>query len=237
MKLTLYVGGEFVTAFDMAIDTVEDAVRAIEIIVKKFVADIEAFVEWLMLLLDWQNILETQRALRDWIVQAMAVLQQKMATVEAEVQSTFSLVRSDVRTMFAGITSSGNIAGYAKFSDLPTTVSTPGRAVGARPAAAAANGQPIAGTSSVHHNWFLTKVLDHITPSFSVAAAVSGSMRPALSTLLNLQSTIQEIEQMGQDLLSFLSTAFQASEGKLKSLGIVDLLKAGEALLFGAFWT
>ncbi len=231
VKLTLYVGGELVTAFDMAIDTVEDAVRAIEIIVKKFVADIEAFVEWLMLLFDWRNILETQRALRDWIVQAMAVLQQKMATVEAEVQSTFGMVRSDVRTMFAGITSSGNIAGYAKFSDLPTTVSTPGRAVGARPAAAAANGQPIAGTSSVHHNWFLTKVLDHITPSFSVAA-VSGVDAASFIDALNLQSTIQEIEQMGQDLLSFLSTAFK-HPGKLKSLGIVDLLKAGEALLFG----
>jgi len=81
----------------------------------------------------------------------------------------------------------------------------------------------------VHHNWFLTKVLDHVTPSFSLKA-IPGLDASSFLDTLDLQNTISQLQNAGQDLLGFLQEIF-ADPGSFATLGIVDLLQAAQSLL------
>jgi hypothetical protein len=81
----------------------------------------------------------------------------------------------------------------------------------------------------VHHNWFMTKVLDHITPSFSVAA-IPGLDLGAFLGALDLDTAIGKIHQSGQDVLAFFKVLVE-DPTEFATKGLVDMLGAFQALV------
>jgi hypothetical protein len=234
VTIAINIGHDVVQTIDFVVHTVEDAVRVIEIFVKSVIADIEKFIKWLMLLFDWENILKTQRAIKAFIEQAVSVLEQQMGTAEPEVAEAFGNIKADLQKDFAKITASGSIGGYSSFGDLPSSYSgsSATTALSSRGGAGPAlrqQAQPIPGSSSVHHNAFLNKVLGHLTPSFSIPA-IAGLDPGDFLDKLDINNAISEIEDAAQDLKNFLETLFTDPK-ELASKGIVDLLKAMESLL------
>lgn len=229
VKVTILIEGEVVALVRMAIKTADDAVRAIEAVVAAIVTDLKTFIEWLKLLFDWGNILKTQNALIGLLDQGVDVLIAQLGVVEGKVAEKFDELKQQLAGAFASITSQSSIGGFTTFSELPKTVSTGSpRPPGVRRPVAS---QPVSGASSVHHNWFLNKVLDHVTPKFSVPAIV-GVDAGAFLGALNIHDAISEFGNSAKDLLAFLETIF-SQPAEFASKGIVDLLKAAEAFLLG----
>jgi len=202
--------------------------------VKKAIADIEEFVKWLMLLFDWTNIVKTQEWLKGLIKQLVSVLEQQIGTAESGVAKVFGSIKADFEKAFATITASGKIGNYATLGDLPSSWSglSASTALSSRRGAGPSlrqQAQPIAGSSSVHHNAFLYKMLDHLTPSFSIPA-IPGLDPTDFLDKLDINNAISEIGSAAQDLKKFLETLFTDPK-ELASTGIVDLLKAMESLL------
>jgi hypothetical protein len=234
VTIAVNIGNDIVQTINLAVHTVEDAIHAIEIFVKSVIADIEEFIKWLMLLFDWEKILKTQRAIKGFIEQAVSVLQQQIGSAESKVADAFSSIQADLKKDFKTLIASGEIGGYTSFGDLPSSYSgasatTALSSQGGAGPALRQQAQPIPGSSSVHHNAFLNKVLGYLTPSFSIPA-IAGVDPADFLDKLDVNNAISEIKSAAQDLEKFLKTLF-TDPSKLASTGIVALLEAMESLL------
>ena len=173
VKLTIQIGDDLVGTFDLVIHTIGDALRAIEIFVKSVIAKIEEFIEFLMLLFDWEKIRATQRAIERQVYQGIAKLQQSIGTAQQQVKNTFSTIESEIKKGFSSIASGVLGDTYTTFGSLPATWSSSSSGALLRAgtsSTAAATPSPIPGGSSAYHNSFLDKILDNIIPSFSLGA-------------------------------------------------------------------
>jgi hypothetical protein len=206
VSFTLKVAGEIVTTFDMVINTIKDAVLAIEAIVATLVADIEAIIKWLMLLFDWENIIATQKALTGYINELVTLANSEIGSLQKTVHELFSKWSDQFEEFLGKII--GNFAGPV--SSLPTNWSTGSPAAGIpspRGRLGATASLPNGGSSG-HANWMLHKVLNYLTPSLSFASA--GTLDA--STFLDAFD--------GQNILTQFADAFTAFWQ-----GLIDIFK------------
>jgi hypothetical protein len=232
VSLTLKIGDQIIGTFDMVVRTVGDAMRAIEAILHTLIADIEKIIEWLMMLLDWEDIWRTKEVLEELINQSMVVLQGQIRTIRTKVQGVFATLKEDIEQAFQNALADFP---YQSFGDLPSTSQAAARFLTARMALSSggvmgghAPGITIPTVSSVHQNWMLSKTTRSLTPSTTYG---SGSVDAAdLLSVFNANNVVGIIAQATQSFLNYLKAVFKDPKAFL-SLTIVEFLQQAENLV------
>jgi hypothetical protein len=227
VSFTLKIAGEIVTTFDMVVNTIKDAVLAIEAIVATLVADIEAIIKWLMLLFDWENIIATQKALAGYINQMFTLANSEIGSLRDKVKSLFNQWSGQFQDMMAKVI--GNFEGPV--SSLPTNWCTGSPAAGMQsPRSRLRDTASLpSGGSSAHASWMLHKVLNYLTPSLSFGSGVALDPSEFLNAF------------QGQNILTQFGDAFSAfwqglvdifkDPAKFVDLSIATFLKVAEHLV------
>ena len=220
VSLTLYVGDQLVGTFDLVVKTVEDAIHAIEVVLKTFIADIEEIIEWLMLLFEWEDIWATKEKLEAFLQQAVSIGQDQIGALRTAAQGLFSTVKStlnaDLDALIAAL-QSGSFP-YTKFADLPQWLSTGTPMTSARLQRSLSAALPSPG-SIVHSTWLLSKVLRNITPSLNFGPTASINLADLVSAM-NAPAIVSDLKQAVTDFENYFMDVFK-DPGQFAQLTIV----------------
>lgn len=232
VTLTLYIGDQLIGIFDLAVETVEDVIHAIEVVLKALIADIEEIIEWLMLLFKWEDIWTTKEKLEGFLLQAVSTMQAQIGAVRTAAQGLFTSVKDTLNADFAaliGALQSGSFP-YTTFADLPQWPSTGASAASIRRRASDESATLPSPGSIAHSNWLLLKTLRHITPSLDVGPPASINLQELISAM-NAQNLVADIQQAITDFENYLMQLF-TNPGKFAELTIAAVLQELKDLLF-----
>lgn len=224
VSLTLYVGDTLAGTFEFAVRTIEDAIHAIEVVLKTLIADIKEIIEWLMLLLKWEDIWATKEKLEGFLQQALSIIQQEIGSARTAAQGLFTSVKNTLQTDFDALIAalqSGSVP-YSSFSDLPKWPSGSASALrsGRLPASSASLPSP---GSIAHSGWLLFKSLRNLTPSLSFGPAAAIDL-DELTAAMNAQTLVGDIQQAVTDFENYLSQLF-TNPGQFAELTFVAVLE------------
>lgn len=210
--LTLYVGDLLVGTFELVVKTVEDAIHAIEVVLKTFVADIEEIIEWLMLLFKWEDIWATKEKLEGFLLQALSIGQDQIGALRSAAEGLFTSIKdtfsADFDTMIATL-QSGSFP-YKTFADLPQWPSASTTVAGAALHQSALGSLQSPG-SIVHSTWLLSKVLRNITPSLNFGPAASINLA-GLINAMNAPALVEDLKQATTDFENYFMDVFKDPE-------------------------
>ena len=224
VSLTLTVAGTIETVFEFVVHTVQVAALAMEAIVASMVAAIDAVIQWLRLLFDWENIIATQQALMGFINTLIVQSSDGIASVRETVVKSFDGLSDLFKTYMQQVI--GKVSG--DLSSLPQNWSIPTADVSGK-VRISGNflGGPLpSGASIAHMGWLLNKVFHSLTASFSFGSL--GAFDPSeFLKAFNGDAIIQEFGGAFQSFWEGLKK-FLIDPTQLACLALSDLI-AGAA--------
>ncbi|MDN5859153.1 MAG: hypothetical protein L0H84_11070, partial [Pseudonocardia sp.] len=214
VTLTLKVAGEIVSTVELVVNDVASAMRAIEIVWAGLVADLEKIIEWLRLLLEWGDIMHTQKVLAELVGQALGVAQTSLALAEQQVQGFFTALESTVDQYFDEALAAFP---YASFADLPDSTPT---------AAAVAVPQP----PPVQLEWLFNEVIDHLVPGLDLGTC--GVSTAEVLAVIDPAALLAPITTAVSDFITYIENVVR-DPGNFAQLSVAELVEQTKDLVHG----
>lgn len=230
IDLAVQVYDEVKNIVGAAINGIEDIVAAIHGIFAWIGAELERLVDWLKMLFDWGDIMNTSSALQSALGRVFPYVQD-VITQKAEplVAGFFSKLEGQVTASFDAAAASYRQSGAALPSLVPSGSSRYAPAVGLSLGASTGT-MALADfkrwEGSVHNNWLIEKLeaLLGLQPSLPVVDALAGDFA---NLTADFDTVADDFLDALENFASFFTTALSDPKD-LSTIGVADLIEAAK---------
>jgi hypothetical protein len=236
VSLTLSIAGQIAQLTDVAIKSVEDAVRVVHTIFAAIGAEVERVIEWLRALFNWGDILNTYKVLRHFFEQAVPQLQAVITNhAQPLVKGFFTRLEEDIKQHCEELKS---LLEQVEDPNKKLTLADLGSGKlkvpnGDSPTVAQESFDPRAFHSHPQHNWFFDKLLANSHGVSGLELSVGDPLKQAFETFLAaLKSALADFQAALEKLESFIKGVVR-HPSDWKQLVVEDLINVIEDILVG----
>jgi hypothetical protein len=226
VDMVVKIGEEIHTIAGLIIKGIEDVVSVVQSIFAAVGAEMDKLLDWLKMLFDWQDIVDTKNALESALSQAFPWLANVIENQGSKLlDGFFSKLENQVSSAFDTVIAQVQGQSLGQLAGSTSPLSARFRYGAMTPVLAHTIAQaPLSGLSTVQNNWLLEKIESYFAGGPALQP-VSGLVTP-LETLKSAFETVAtDFVNALTAFADFFKTALTDPK-ELATLGVADLLTA-----------